>query len=181
MEKIFINGLLIENAKQESDRVNIEGYACHFNKVNLNSEIVDESSFKTFFDMYNSKQISPKLNYNHNNDLIIGGIDEIISDKTGLYMTAHINKGVKICDEMLIPNILQGDLDSFSTEGYILNGYDGIIENEDNTYYVRDFILTAVGIVPTPADYDAKFSLSNYLKEYQLQQKPRSKWYLMSL
>lgn len=166
MENLFINNLFIENAKEEADRLTIAGYCCHFDKVNLNSEIVDEDSFKTFFSMYDEGKIAPKLNYNHDNQLIIGSIDEIISDKTGLYMTAHLNRGVKINDEMIIPNVLNKTLDQFSTEGFIKDGYNGIIEHEDGSYYVKNFILTMVAIVPTPADPDAKFSLVNYINDY---------------
>ena len=85
---------------------------------------------------------------------------------------------------MIIPNILSGDLNSFSTEGYIKDGYNGIVENEDGTYYVKDFLLTAVGIVPTPADWDATFTLANYLKGYEEDKRKREseeqkrKWYL---
>ena len=184
--RIFINSVTIENAKEDENKVTIEGYCCHFNKINLNSEIVNEASFKTFFDMYDNKKIVPKLNYNHDSTLIIGGIDEIISDKTGLYMSAHLNRGVKINDEMVIPNILAGDLSTFSTEGYILNGWNGVVENEDGSYYVKDFILTATAIVPVAADPDAKFTLSNFLNEYRLHKEEErkeieksSKWYLM--
>ena len=169
MKTITLGTYKIENSIEESDKIFIEGYACHFNSKNLNMEIVDENSFKTFFNMYESKQITPILNYNHDSNWIIGGIDEIISDSTGLYMRSHINKGVKICDEMIIPNVMNGTLSKYSTEGYISNGYNGIVENEDGSYYVKDFILTATAIVPTPADPFAEFTLANYIKEYKLQ------------
>lgn len=185
MEKIFINDFKIENAVEEDNFLAIEGYCCHYNKTNLNDERVDAHSFDTFFEMYVNNQLSPKLNYNHNSDYIIGSIDDFESMEDGLYMKARVNKNVAICKDMIIPNILSKTLDSFSTEGYIKNGYDGIIENKDGSYYVKDFLLTAVAIVPTPADWDAKFSLANYLQEYKAKKEEekkeiekKSKWYL---
>lgn len=183
MNKIFINGLKIENAVQKDNLIEIEGYCCHFDRPNLNREIVDESSFDKFFSMYNDGVITPKLNYNHDQNMLIGGIDEIVSFQEGLYMRAHLNKAVKIVEEMILPCIEAGDLDSFSTEGYIDNGWKGITENEDGTYYVKDFILTAVGVVPTPADWDAKFTLKNFVDENlakrELENAKKSKWYLI--
>ena len=78
---------------------------------------------------------------------------------------------------------VKGGSNSFSTEGYIQNGYDGIVENEDGSYYVKDFLLTAVAIVPTPADPNATFTLRNFIDEYKLQReeiinKIQSKYYL---
>lgn len=168
MENIYINDLKIENTHESANSVNIEGYACHFNRVNLNSEIVDENSFVKFFNLYNTKKLIPIVNYNHDSNQIIGGIDEIISDSTGLYMSAHLNRGVKINDEMIIPNILAGTLNSLSTEGFIEDGYNGIEERADS-YYVKNFILTAVAVVANPADWDAKFTLQNFINEYQQQ------------
>lgn len=185
METLFINNnLKIQNSNEESDKINIIGYCCHYNTVNLNQERVDANSFRTFFDMKDKNQIRPLVNYNHDSNYIIGGIDELTSDNTGLLMKAHINRGVKICDDMIIPNILSGTLTDLSTEGYILNGYNGIVEYEDNTYYVKDFILTAVAVTPNGADYQAKFTLANYIREYKQYKENqikeiKSKWYLL--
>ena len=187
MNTIFINNLKIENAVETDSLLNIEGYCCHFNRANLNQEVVDAHSFDTFFDMYVEGKLNPKLNYNHDSNYIIGGIDDFDVKKDGLYMKAHINKNVAICRDMIIPNILSGDLNTFSTEGYIKDGYSGIVENEDGSYYVKDFLLTAVGVVPTPADWDAKFTLTNFINEYKTHkeeekkeiEKASSKWYLM--
>jgi len=165
MENIFyIDGLKITNSTESESRLDIDGYCCHFGKANLNNEMVDKKSFSAFFDLYNSGRLKPALNWNHE-PTVIGGIDELKSDETGLYMKAHINKDVAICRDMIIPNILAGDLDSFSTEGYVLNGYNGIVENEDGSYYVKDFMLTSVAVVSTPADYDAKFTVKNYIEQ----------------
>lgn len=154
----------------------IEGYGAHYGVVNLNNEIVDKNSFNEFFGMYNDGKITPKLNWNHDGDQIIGTIDDIISDNTGLYFTCSINKDVKICQENLIPNIEKGVIDSFSTEGFIKNGYDGVIINSDGSYYVKDFILTALAVCAVGADYNAKFRLANFLKSEETR---RNKWYML--
>ena len=157
----YIDGLHITNSTDNESRLDISGYCCHWNTANLNGEIVDKNSFRSFFDLYSKNRLTPALTWEHQ-DTVVGGIDELITDDKGLIMKAHINKGVKICDDMIIPNILAGDINSLSTEGYILNGLNGVTEKEDG-YYVHDFILTAVSVVRTPADYDAKFALKNYL------------------
>ena len=124
------------------------------------------------------------MNWNHS-DQLIGGIRDIISVDEGLYMTAYLNNKIALVRDMITPSVLAGELDSFSTEGYIQNGYDGIEENEDGSYYVKDFLLTAVAIVPTPADPNATFTLKNFIDEYQAQKIQqnetikKSKWYLL--
>lgn len=185
--KIFINDLRIENSVERDDRLDIEGFCCHFNTTNLNNEIVDAKSFDEFFQLRKEGKLSPALNYNHT-DTIIGGIDDIETFKEGLYMTAHINKNVAICKDMIIPLILSNDISGLSTEGFIKNGWDGIVTNEDDSYYVKSFILTGVAVCAVPADWDARFSLSNYLNEYRQHkeeekreiEKNTSKWYLIS-
>ena len=186
MENLILGNYKIENTKESEDKLYFSGYCCHFNFENLNMEIVDENSFKTFFKMYNAKQIIPVVNYNHDNNWIIGGIEDIISDSTGLYMEAYLTKGVKINDEMIIPNILNHTLSGLSTEGYIQNGYDGIVENPNGSYYVKDFLLTSVAITSTPADYLAHLTLNSFIDQLKSKQeehieeiKKVSKWYLM--
>lgn len=159
--KIY-NNFIIENTAEEEDFIRIEGYCAHFNKVNLNNELVDESSFNDFFSLYNAGKLKPALNWNHDSNQIIGGIDKISKKENGLYMSARINKSIPVC-EMIVPNILKGDITGLSTEGFVKNGYDGIVENEDGSYYVKDFILTAVAVTPTPADWNAKFCVKNYI------------------
>lgn len=155
----------IENAVTEDNNLVINGMAAHYNVRNLNDEIVDANSFSEFFNLYNEGKLTPALNWNHS-DTIIGGVDLIESRKDGLWMQAHLNGNVAICRDMIIPCIMGNELNSFSTEGYIRDGVNGVDFNEDGSYYVRNFLLTAVAIVPTPADSDAKFSVKNYLLEY---------------
>ena len=167
MEQLLIttNNYEIHNAVETDDFLNIEGYCCHYNKMNLNSQVVDEKSFAYFFSLYNANKLTPRLNYNHS-DTVIGGIDKIRTEYDGLYMYAHLNKNIPVNNEMIIPNILAGDIKSLSTEGFIKDGYKGIEELE-NGYYVKNFVLTGVSVVSTPSDPDAQFSITNFVKEYE--------------
>ena len=165
MEDIILtNTYTIQNAVEDNDRLNIEGYCCHYNTTNLNDQVVDSRSFDYFFGLYNSGKMKPALNYEHTTE-IIGGVDSIERRDDGLFMTAHLNKSVPV-NNMIIPNILAGDIKSFSTEGFVKGGYSGLVETE-NGFYIKDFILTAVAIVSVPADWDAEFSVANVLKGYQ--------------
>lgn len=165
MKNLLLGSFQIENAVNKEDTIEFEGFACHFNKANLNNEIVDAASFNTFFKMYEDGRIKPKLNYNHT-DMLIGGIREIISMDEGLYMSAYLNNKIALVRDMIGPSVMAGELNQMSTEGYIMNGYDGIVEHDNGQYYVKDFLLVAVAVVPTPADPDATFTLKNYLAEY---------------
>lgn len=167
----------IENAFEEDGFINIEGYAAHYNKANLNNEVVDSRSFTRFFNMYANKELEPHVNWQHT-DTVVGPITEIVSREDGLWISAKLNKGVKIVDEMIAPNILAGTLNKFSTEGYIYGGYDGIVENKDGSYYVKDFLLTSVSIVRTSADPQAVFTVKNFIDEWR-ENKKRLKWYLL--
>lgn len=159
---ILYNSFKIENALTEDEKLIINGYCAHFGVKNLNEEVVDANSFNEFFSLYDSGKLTPCLNYNHNSDQIIGGIDYIERTKNGLFMTAHLNKNVPLCD-MLIPNILSGDISGLSTEGFVKNGVDGVEFLDEGGYYVKDFLLTGVAVVSTPADWNAQFTVKNYL------------------
>ena len=167
METLYFNNIKIENHSETPERLNIEGYICHFMQKNLNDEVVDKNSFNDFFEMYSEGKITPVVNYNHDSNQIIGGVDTIETREDGLYMKAFLNREVRINSEMIIPNILAGTLNGFSTEGFIKDGWDGIVELSNGGYYVKSFLLTSVAVTATPADWDAKFSLSNFIKEYR--------------
>ena len=182
-QKIFLdNTFTLENAAEDGDRLNISGYACKFNEMNLNSELVDSKSFNTFFTLYNSGKLKPYCNWEHT-DTTIGGIDGIESDTNGLFVKAHLTKSVAIVRDMIAPLVMSGDLNSFSTEGRILNGYSGLMQLPNGGYYVKDFILVGVSVVRQPACPDAKFTLANYIREYedlkkQEEETIKRKWYL---
>ena len=165
MELYITNTYNIEKVENGEQFLNIEGYACHFGQMNLNEQVVDAHSFDLFFDLYKQNKITPRLNYEHSNT-VIGGIDKLERTADGVYMTAHLNKEIPVVNDMIIPNILAGDIKSFSTEGLIKGGYNGIVELETG-YYIKNFILTGVSVVSTPADWDAEFSVANVLKGFE--------------
>ena len=186
MEKNFITHTFkIENAAKDEKGLKIEGYCAHYNQKNLNGELVDHNSYKAFFNLYKEGKIKPNLNWNHT-DMIIGGIDTIESKNKGLYITCHLNNEVAIVRDMIAPNVLAGDLDSFSTEESPLNGYDDVVRLEDNGFYLKNAILRGVAIVSIPADWTAKFTVANYLKELGVELEKNkdeieknSKWFLL--
>lgn len=177
------NDLDVLACNSADDRLNIEGFAAHFGRKNLNGEIVFAESFNMFFEAYGKGQIKPVLNFEHQGDKQIGGIDEIVREKDGLYVRAHINRSIPYCAEWLIPNIMAGDINKLSSEGIIVGGRDGVTVNSDGSYTVMNFLLTAVAVVKHPADWDAEFTVANYLKtvpeEEAREDIERSKWYLL--
>lgn len=173
------NDIDLLSFNSEDDRLNIEGYACHYGVCNLNNEIVFKDSYNTFFEAYNQKKVMPILNFNHDNNKQIGSIDDITSDSTGLYVKAHINKNIPWCRDWLIPNIEMGDIKSYSTEMIVIGGYDGIKRNDDGTYVVLNGLLTAVAVVQHPADYRSEFTVKNFLESLpKVDNTPKSKWFL---
>lgn len=170
--------MLITNAVDEDNFLRIEGTAAHFDVPNLNNEIVDANSFTKFFEMYKENKIRPSLTYNHDSTNLIGGIDKIYIENNTLMCAAHINKNIKFCADTLIPSILAGDIRSYSTEGFV--SYEDIEERENDTYYCKNFILTAVSCVNLPADYQSEFVIKNwYEAEKALRAEPKSKWFLI--
>lgn len=155
--------LHIYNVQEESNLIKIDGTAAHFNVPNLNGEIVDEKSFDNFFSLYNDGKITPAFTFNHDPNMLIGGIDKIYIEGDTLRCSAHINKDIAFCRDTLIPMVLAGDVKSYSTEGYI--SYDDIEERENNTYYAANFLLTTVSAVTVPADYKSKFTIKNMYDE----------------
>ena len=168
----------------EAGRIDIAGTACHWYKENLNHEIVTDTSFDAFLGLYNNGKLSVVVNYEHNNDQIIGGIDKVNKESDGLWVEGHINTNIPYVRDWLLPLIEAKDLKSLSTEGFVLNGYNGIIEREDGSHIVKDMILTAVAVTSHPADWDAEFSVRNYIEEYKALKTPeeevaKTKWYLI--
>ena len=166
MKNIFLGDYKIENAVEQDNILKITGYACHYDSVNLNHERVDANSFNTFFDMYRKGELIPKLNWNHS-DTYIGGINSIRSEHDGLKIDAFVDRNIAIVNEMIAPNILNGTINQFSTEGYVSGGTSGIEELNDGSYYVRHFLLTDVAIVAHPADPNAVFTLKNFIREIE--------------
>lgn len=171
----------ISNALEEENLLKIEGRACTYNTKNLNNEIVNERSFAETFRLYNANQLKPAFTFEHHMDKVIGGIDALESRQDGLYIKAHLNKNVKLCQDTLIPCILANDIRSLSTEGYIVGGANGVDIFDDGSYYIKNLMLTAVSVVNVPADPRANFyTVANFLKEVKAMETEavKSKWYL---
>lgn len=160
MNKLYTDGNILINELAEDDNfLKIKGYGSHHNVANLNHQITDARSFDEFFRLYRENKVVPVLNYEHDTYTVIGTVDSVVCDETGLFFECSVNKNVKICEEQIIPNIKAGVLKSFSTQGYVT--YDDIIENEETgNYYCRNFILTDLAIVAHPADWQSEFEVS---------------------
>lgn len=165
------NEVKLFNFTEEDNKAVIKGRATRFNNTNLNHERVDAKSFDVFFQLWKSGDLKPVMNYEHCYDKVIGGIDTVEAKEDGLYVSAHLNKEIPFVNDWIIPNIKSGDISALSTEGYVLNGYDGIKWIDDDTYYVESFIMTALAITTNPADTQARFSLANAVAEWKLEKK----------
>lgn len=164
MENIYLlNNIDNFVCNSDEEKLNIEGYACHFGLENLNHEYCFKESFTEFFTAYNEKKVRPILNFEHQSDKQIGSIDDVIADETGLYVKAHVNKNIPWCRDWLIPNIEMGDIRSFSTELAVIGGRNGIKINDDGSYSVLSAYLVACAIVQHPADYRSEFTVKNFL------------------
>lgn len=134
----------------------IKGYACHWNKANANGEIVIPESFDKVLQRAKENNLSIPINYNHQEGMILGRVLDFYKDQNGLYITAELNEDVDLVKNMVMPLIKDGTLDRFSTEGYIQK--NDIQRVDKKTYIAKNFELTAVAIVPLPADLDAVFT-----------------------
>ena len=169
----------ISNASEDGELLKIEGKACTYGVKNLNHEIVNEKTFSETFRLYNANKLKPAFTFEHQKDKVIGGIDLLESRQDGLYIKAHLNKNVKLCQDTLIPCILSNDIRSLSTEGYIIGGINGVDVYDDGSYYIKNMMLTAVSVVNVPADPSANFyTVANFLKEIKEKEPAKSKWYL---
>lgn len=151
----------------EAGRVDIAGVACHWNKENLNSQVVDAKSFESFMKLYGAGKIRPVCNYEHDMTKRIGLIDKIDLQDDGMWIEGHINTRIPYVAEWLLPLIEAGDLKGLSTEGFPLNGYESIAQLSNGAVYVKDFILSAIAVTATPADWDAEFSIANYIENWK--------------
>lgn len=182
-QKIYFNNIQITNAADDGNVGRIEGYAAHWFTDNMNSERVNSTSFDTFFNLMEDGKIQPIVNYNHDSNMVVGKIDALDRDSKGLIMKAHINKNVAFVRDTLWPLIVAGDMTGLSTEGYIPSAQD-IEWLNDETYFVKCFILTAVAITPIPADGGARFSLANAVRNLKPTDDEvrdtiaKSKWFL---
>lgn len=163
MDKLSLNSIKIDSPIDftTEDVVRVEGYAAHFDKVNLNGEIVTKESFDTFLRTLSEGGMMPMFTYNHDCNAIIGGWDTIRTDDTGLWCEGHLNKNVKFVSDTIIPLMQSGDLNYLSTEGF--TPWDKVEETEEG-FLLKDFCLTAISLVALPADFSAKVNIKNRLE-----------------
>ena len=58
--KLYLyNQFAINNVQEDDNIIKVDGYCCHYNKINLNHEMVDEKSFDAFFELYNANKLKP--------------------------------------------------------------------------------------------------------------------------
>ena len=86
-------------------------------------------------------------------------------DDDGLFIEAEINENLPIVRDYIAPLIKEGEINRFSTEGHTRRTDHG-----DGTFTSDEFFLTAVSIVPLPADMEAFFSWN---AAHQRPQKPQ--------
>lgn len=156
--------------REDDDKfIHIKGYGCHFNVVNKNGEMVNEESFKDFFDELDAGGLMPVLNYQHMPDKIIGCWDKITSDEKGLWCEGRIFKDVKFVQDTIVPLMDGGALNSLSTEGFVPWEDEEIVhtdsdpEKDEPYFFSHKFILLGISLVALPADFDARVSSENKL------------------
>lgn len=143
--------------------MDIRGYACHWHRANANRERVTMNSFDEAIRRNKENNIYTPINYNHNSDVILGHITNFYKDSEGLFITATLNDDIDVVKNYVKPLIIDGTLNRFSTEGYILN--KDITKLDDGTYVAKNFDLRAVAIVPLPADIGAVFTYNSIKDE----------------
>lgn len=133
----------------------VKGYACHYNKPNLNRQIVDENSFVKALKERKESNLATPINYCHDSNDMIGKVLNFYSDSEGLFIEAELIDEMDTVKNKVLPLIKNGVIDSFSTEGYISKS--DIEKRPNNAYYINNFDLTAIAVVNNPADRGAKF------------------------
>lgn len=164
-----LNALRINRVEKQGNTMTVEGYACHYNKVNHNYEIVTAECFTDWLAAMDKDGLKPVFTFNHNADCIIGGWDEFTSDDTGLFAKGHINTDVAFVRDNLLPLIEGGDLSHLSTEGWA----DGYWDEKRDAFVCSQFMLTAISLVALPADFSAKAEISRN----ELRNKTKAKKY----
>lgn len=146
-----------DNIVTDGDVLRIKGYCCHFGKPNGNGEIVNKDSFDRWFNELKPTDVMPSINLMHT-DRIIGGIDVLRPDDTGLWMEGRICLTPFVRDEIM-PLIDNGFLVHLSTQGWVTRWHEQLDEDTDRYYFVADeYLLMGVALVDVPADLNAKFS-----------------------
>lgn len=163
MIKIF-NSVNLSNTLEvpEDNKIFIEGYAMHFNTVNMNGEMVIPGAFDEFFEILKDKKNMPIFDVFHQQDNIIGAWTDIRQDETGLWVEGFLDLDVQYVRDNIAPLVRNGALSNLSTEMWI--SFDDIEQKEDH-YIVKKAMLTGISLVSIGADMDTRFTIKNALEE----------------
>lgn len=158
---INLNGIRFEYAApKDGDGVQrIAGYVCRWNETNANGWNIQPGAFDKSLAAFREQGLKPRLDYEHDFSAVIGGIDSLESDDKGLRIEAHLNTGVALVRDTVLPLMQGGDLNFFSSE-FI----DDEAEWDEKTQcvIVRAATLVGVAVVSLPADSGAEAYLASY-------------------
>lgn len=172
IEKIVLNEYCSINSileEEESNLVKIEGYACHFDIVNKNGEVVHKNSFTDCLAEFQQEKRMPVMNFNHNSDMIIGGWDAFEIRNDGLFAKGHLNKDVALVRDTVLPLIKSGDIKGLSTEGY--TKWKDVEQLENGVLRLNRFMLMGIALVALPADPKTDIALRNRLESSSLKRR----------
>lgn len=156
----ILNSINLANTLEvpEDEKIYIEGYAMHFNTVNMNGEMVRPGAFDEFFNLLKEKNNMPFFNAFHKQDLLIGAWTNIRQDENGLWVEGYLDLNIQYVRDNIAPLVRNGALSNLSTEGFV--DYNDIEDMGDH-YIVNKMILTGISLVPIGADMDTKIVLKN--------------------
>lgn len=158
---INLNGIRFEYAahKEGDNLQRIAGYVCKWNETNANGWNIQPGAFDKSLAAFREQGLKPRLDYEHDFSAVIGGIDSLESDDKGLRIEAHLNTGVALVRDTVLPLMQGGDLNFFSSE-FI----DDEAEWDEKTQcvIVRAATLVGVAVVSLPADSGAEAYLASY-------------------
>lgn len=158
---INLNGIRFEySAPKEGDGVQrIAGYVCRWNETNANGWNIRPGAFDKSLAAFREQGLKPRLDYEHDFSAVIGGIDSLESDDKGLRIEAHLNTGVALVRDTVLPLMQSGDLNFFSSE-FIADEAEW--DEKTQCVIVSAATLLGVAVVSLPADAGAEAHLASY-------------------
>jgi HK97 family phage prohead protease/HK97 family phage major capsid protein len=158
---INLNGIRFEYAAQkEGDNLQrITGYVCKWNETNANGWNIRPGAFDKSLAAFREQGLKPRLDYEHDFSAVIGGIDSLESDDKGLRIEAHLNTGVALVRDTVLPLMQGGDLNFFSSE-FIADEAEW--DEKTQGVIVSAATLVGVAVVSLPADAGAEAYLASY-------------------
>lgn len=158
---INLNGIRFEYSEpKEGDGVQrIAGYVCRWNETNANGWNIRPGAFDKSLAAFREQGLKPRLDYEHDFSAVIGGIDSLESDDKGLRIEAHLNTGVALVRDTVLPLMQGGDLNFFSSE-FVAD--DAEWDEKTQCVIVSAATLVGVAVVSLPADSGAEAFLASY-------------------